>query len=141
MEKSNDVNHIEKKLHRLEAKLKKHCIENNLEEIGSFTFMFNEEDGRNVKYVKDMEMAQIGREADFYDKNSPNYDHRYDNIQWPYTGFIQGVGEIPILIPDLVRWLEKSPYMKDSALGKSFIRYFEDVIEHRFSQYFLCQYE
>ena len=60
MENSDDINDIEKKLHRLEAKLKKHCIENNLEEIGSFTFMFNEEEGRNVRYIKDMEMEEMG---------------------------------------------------------------------------------
>ena len=123
-----NIKYIEKKLEELEKKLKKHCTQNNLKRIGSFTFMFNEEDGRNIGYVRDMDLKEMGWTMNFYDKNSQDYNPEHDQIKWPYTGFIQGVAEEPISIPDLAKWLKNSPYLeKPSPLRKNFINYFEEL--------------
>ena len=120
---------VEKKLEELKKKLQKHCTQNNLKRIGSFTFMFNEEDGRNIGYVADMDIKKLGREIDFYDRSSPDYNPEHDDIKWPYTGFIQGVAEAPISIHDLAIWLKNSPYLeKSSPLRKNFINYFEELV-------------
>lgn len=98
------------KLRRLEEELRYKCIENNLTEIGDFVFMFDNENGRNICFMKDMpiEWAQSMRE--FYDKNSPTFMRKYEDIEWPYTGFVQGniSGWNPISTERLAEWLENS---------------------------------
>ncbi len=70
---------------QLERKLKKHCIQNNLNEVHGMTIMFNEEEGRNLKYVLEMPLEQIRS----------------------YSGFVQGnvLGWDPISISEIIRWL------------------------------------
>lgn len=129
MAKVIDVGRIQDKLEKLEEKLRKYCIQNNLENVGSFTVMSNEEEGQNVCYARDMDMGEMGWAKNFYDKKSKDYNFEHADIKWPYTGFVRGVEKQPISIGDLAKWLKGSPYLeKSSALRKNFIEYFEELI-------------
>lgn len=101
-----------RKLRKLEETLLNECMRNNLNWIGSFTIMFDNEEGRNIRYVKDMSLESTGFMKEFYDKRSASCDPEYGNIDWPYTGFVQGDigGWMPITISRLVEWLEGSGY-------------------------------
>jgi len=129
MVNSVDIGIIENKLEKLGAHLREHCTRNNLNRIGSFLLMFNEEQGENISYVKDMGMAEMGWTMNFYDKTSQHYRSKHDGIEWPYSGFVRGVVGEPILISHLAEWLERSPYLEEpSPLRKNFVMFYEELI-------------
>ncbi len=101
----------EVKIRKLEEQLKRVCLDRNILELGGFTFMFDDENGRIIKYVKNMPIEQTG-DIEFYDRNSTSFVREYNDIQWPYMGFVQGnmLGWMPISITQLCGWIENSPY-------------------------------
>jgi len=130
MDNPRDIRDIENELKNLGSRVRKHCTKCNLRRIGTFTFMFNEAEGQNICYVKDMEMAEMGWTMNFYNKKSQHYRPDHDYIEWPYTGFVRGVAEEPISISLLAEWLKKSPYLETaSPLRKNFITFFEELIQ------------
>ena len=107
------------KIKNLEEELRNECIKNNLKEISGFTIMFDDENGRTILYMKDMPIEFTGGMKEFYDINSESFDSKYGNIDWPYTGFVQGhiLGWMPISIPRLFEWLDDSVYTVDDFIG------------------------
>lgn len=49
---------------------------------------------------------------EFYDRNSASFRRKYEDFDWPYTGFVQGniAGWMPISTERLADWLENSIY-------------------------------
>ena len=106
--KTNEVEII-----KLGEQLKRICLDRNLSAIEGFTFMFNAEDGRGIMYVKEMPIKYTGGMRESYDTSSEDFDPEFNDIQWPYTGFVQGIhvfGWSPISAAQLGEWFEKSPY-------------------------------
>lgn len=101
-----------KKIKDLKEQLKEVCIRDNLKDIGSFTIMFDEENGRNIEFVKDMLIECTGGMREFYDRDSEYFNPEYGNINWPYTGFVQGnmAGWNPISEVRIIEWLENYGY-------------------------------
>lgn len=107
-----------KRITKLEQKLKTDCARKNLKEIGGFTIMFDDESGRTIRFVEEMRIEGTGGMKELYDKDSEYFNIKYEHIEWPYTGFVQGniLGWYPISIPRLVEWLEKYNYALDEFL-------------------------
>lgn len=109
------------KLRRLEERLRNRCIVNDLTEIGDFTIMFDSEDGCNICFVKDMPIERTQGMRESYDKNSPYFSSKYKDIEWPYTGFVQGsiLGWNPISAQRLADWIVDSPvYIVEEFIEK-----------------------
>ena len=109
-----------KKIKDLGEQLREECIKNSLSQIGGFTIMFDSENGRTIRYVRDMPTEQTGGMKDFYDRDSASFRHEYAYIDWPYTGFVQGnlAGWMPISEVGIVIWLEGSHYNVDDFIEK-----------------------
>ena len=108
-----------KNLRKLKRDLGEECIKRNLRESGSFTIMFDEEQGRAIRFVRDMPIDATGSMKEFYSRNWPIPNPKYWMIHWPYTGFVQGdmAGWNPISEVRIVEWLNKYHYKVDEFVG------------------------
>ena len=109
-----------KKLEKLEEELTNKCSRQNLSETAGFTIMFDSENGRTIRFVKDMPIELTQSMKEFYDKKSPNFYPEYRNINWPYTGFVQGniAGWNPISTLRLADWFDRYNYETDEFIEK-----------------------
>lgn len=116
METTN--NEAIKKITKLEQKLKNECAKKNRKETGGFTIMFDEESGRTIEFVKKMPLECTGGMEELYDKDSEYFNAKYRDVEWPYTGFVQGniMGWYPISKPRLAEWLTKYGYALDEFI-------------------------
>lgn len=107
-----------KKITKLEEVLANECTRKNRKEIGRFTVMFDEESGRSVKFVKKMPLECTGGMEELYDRDSKSFNDKYRDVEWPYTGYVQGniMGWYPISIPRLAEWLTKYGYALDEFI-------------------------
>ena len=107
-----------KRLKGLGEQLRAECTKNNLTQIGGFTIMFDSESGRTIRYVRNMPIGWTQGMKDFYNRNSASFSHEYADIDWPYTGFVQGnrLGWMPISEVKIVEWLEGSHYNIDDFI-------------------------
>ncbi len=113
------------KIEGLERELKDLSIKYDLTELGGFTVMFHEESGTTILYRRNMPIEQTGGMKEFYDKNSTSFCSKYRDIEWPYTGFVEGniLGWKPISIPELVELLEQeSPVYTVDKFVREFYR-------------------
>lgn len=131
MEILYDQKNIESKLHDLTKRLNKYCDRKQIKRLGTFTLMFNEEEGRNIEYVRNITAEEMPGDPAVHDKDSHWYSSSYDSIHWPHTGFISsgGITYLPLLISDLAEWLIESPYL-DGIHYKTFFEHFEELLNN-----------
>lgn len=102
------------KMEEMEKRLRRLNIKNKISRLGNIVIYEDDESGRGILYVRDMPIEETGGSKEFYDEQSTSFNPKHKNIQWPYTGFVQGsiLGWYPISVPELHKWIEASPGYK-----------------------------
>lgn len=111
------------RINQLEDQLYTYCTINESKLVSGFTIMFDDENGINIRYVKDSDIHV--NKTDYHKelllRNIQRSKH--GKIESKYSGFISGgiTGWFPISTSNILRLLKENGYSTD-VFKESFLR-------------------